>query len=154
MKKKKNKGGRPTKYFRAFARQAGKLCELGATDVQLADFFRVSPTTIETWKKSQPEFLAALTAAKTEADNAVEAALFRRAMGAEHPDTHFSVCDGMVVATPTTKHYPPDTTACIFWLKNRRAAQWREKIETAVTGPDGDSLTANLALEIARAMKK
>jgi len=34
---------------------------------------------------------------------------------------------------PTVKHYPPDTTAAIFWLKNRQPAKWREKQEVETT---------------------
>jgi hypothetical protein len=30
---------------------------------------------------------------------------------------------------PYTEHYPPDTTACIFWPKNRRRDKWRDKHE-------------------------
>jgi hypothetical protein len=36
---------------------------------------------------------------------------------------------GVVNAIPTTKHYLPDTTACIFWLKNRRPKEWRDKVD-------------------------
>jgi len=45
--------------------------------------------------------------------------------------------DGPVYA-PYREHVPPDTTAAIFWLKNRRAKDWRDKRE--LTGADGEPI--------------
>lgn len=47
---------RPTKYQEAYAEQARKLCLLGYTDAELADFFEVSESTINKWKLDYPEF--------------------------------------------------------------------------------------------------
>ena len=112
-------GGRPTSYEPEFAAQAEKLCRLGATDAEMANFFEVDEATINRWKHAQPEFCASLKRGKMEADSEVATALYRRAIGYEH--------DG--------KHYPPDPTSCIFWLKNRRADLWRDahKQEHAIT---------------------
>jgi hypothetical protein len=43
--------GRPTKYQPEFAEQAYKLCLLGATDPEMADFFEVCVATVQNWKK-------------------------------------------------------------------------------------------------------
>ncbi len=48
--------GRPTKYKAEYAEQAAKLCKLGATDAQLADFFEVSVSTVNLWKVEHREF--------------------------------------------------------------------------------------------------
>ncbi len=40
----------------------------------------------------------------------------------------------MVEQVPYVEHYAPDTTAAIFWLKNRQPAQWRDKIEAELSG--------------------
>ena len=45
--------GRPTKYKAEYAEQARKLCLLGATDMEMADFFEVSEFTINKWKKDR-----------------------------------------------------------------------------------------------------
>ena len=63
--------------------------------------------------------------------------LFHRATGYEHPEDDIKSVNGEIVITPTVKHYPPDTTAAIFWLKNRRPDLWRDKVESALTGPGG-----------------
>jgi hypothetical protein len=59
----------------------------------------------------------------------VERSLFARANGYEHDEVDIRVIQNEIVQTPIRKFYPPDTTAAIFWLKNRNPAQWREKVE-------------------------
>jgi hypothetical protein len=129
---------RPTKYKAEYAGQAAKLCLLGATDAQLADFFEVSVSTINLWKVQHPEFSEAIKVPKDMADERVEQSLFRRAMGYEHDEIDIRVVDKEVIQTPIRKYYPPDSTAMIFWLKNRKAAEWREKVEH--TGADGGAI--------------
>ena len=128
------KGGRPTKYRDAFAAQAVKLCQLGATDEDMADFFNVGITTFERWKVKYSRFRGALKAAKTEADERVTRSLYERAIGYSHPEDKIFQYEGAAVIIPTTKHYPPETTACIFWLKNRQPDQWRDKREHEISG--------------------
>jgi len=125
---------RQREYKDEYAKQAEKLCKLGATDIDLADFFGVSEQSINVWKKKHPAFKDALTAGKEEADALVEKSLFRRATGYSHAQEHISTSQGEVFVTDTIKHYPPDTVACIFWLKNRKPKEWRDKVETEHSG--------------------
>lgn len=125
---------RPTKYKPDYADQAAKLCLLGATDAQLADFFEVSVSTINLWKVQHSEFSESIKVPKTLADERVEQSLFRRAMGYEHDEVDIKVVDKEIVMTPIRKYYPPDTTAMIFWLKNRNPEQWRDKADLEHTG--------------------
>jgi hypothetical protein len=121
--------GRPTKYDSSLCKKVKKLCLLGATDKDLADFLEVTESTINNWKIEHPEFLESIKKGKKEADANVANRLYKRALGYSHPDTDVRVCDGMIVKTPMIKHYPPDTTAGIFWLKNRQPERWRDKQE-------------------------
>lgn len=122
--------GRPSKYDPAKTpEQAYKLCLLGATDKELADFFGVSEQTLNNWKAQHPAFLESLNRGKIDADARVAQSLYHRALGYEHPDTDIRVVNGEVVMTPTVKRYPPDTVAAIFWLKNRQRGKWRDKVE-------------------------
>ena len=73
--------GRPSSYKPRFVQQAKKLCELGATDVELSDFFDVSINTIGNWKTQHAAFLGALKAGKDVADDRVERSLYQRAIG-------------------------------------------------------------------------
>lgn len=125
---------RPSKYKPEYAIQAGKLCEMGATDANLADFFEVAISTINLWKIQYPEFSESLSKYKQIADQMVEQSLYRRAMGYEHDETDIRVVEGKIVQTPIRKFYPPDTTAMIFWLKNRKAGEWRDKVEQEHSG--------------------
>jgi hypothetical protein len=121
--------GRPSKYQPEYCKQAQKLCALGATDKELADFFEVSVSTLNLWKVEHPEFSESLKLGKEPADNRVRMALFHRALGYSHPEDDIRVVDGQIVITPTIKHYPPDTTACIFWAKNRMPDEFRANPE-------------------------
>lgn len=143
----------PSKYRPEFAEQAAKLCKLGATDLELADFFRVSERTINTWKVEYAPFAQALKRGKHEADDRVEQSLYRRAIGYSHEAVKiFCMKDDAeplevskeqkrrrsrmrVKKVKYTEHYAPDTTACIFWLKNRVPDFWRDKfdVDTGLT---------------------
>lgn len=125
---------RPSKFQEEFIPQAEKLCKLGATDMEVADFFEVDVRTLYRWKAENEAFCQALKAGKEVADERVERSLYARANGYEHNEVDIRVVGGEIVQTPIRKYYPPDTTACIFWLKNRRAAEWRDKVEQEHSG--------------------
>lgn len=127
-------GGRPTKYKSEYAKIAKKMCELGATDPQLAEAFDVTISTITLWKVTYPEFSAAIKISKDVSDNLVEQSLYKRALGYECEEMDVRVIEGKVVQTPVRKVYPPDPTAMIFWLKNRQKEKWRDKQEVQHSG--------------------
>lgn len=131
-----SKGGRPSRYRAEYSEQAFRLCLLGATDADLAGFFAVSEQTINAWKQAHPKFLESLKAGKDEADANVAKSLYRRALGYSH-DAVKIVADaktGTEHTVPYVEHYPPDTTACIFWLKNRQRTKWRDKQDVEHSG--------------------
>lgn len=124
--------GRPTKYKTEYCKQAAKLCKLGATDADLAEFFEVNEDTINEWKKVHPSFSESLKEAKEHFDdNKVEASLARRAQGFMRVKQVFGP-EGTVEMLQ--EEVPPDTTACIFWLKNRRSNKWSDKQDHVHSG--------------------
>lgn len=127
-------GGRPSAYKPEFAAQATKLCELGATDAELADFFGVSDRTIYRWQSQFPEFCQSLKAGKEAADERVERSLYHKATGYTHDAVKIFMPAGAKepVYAEYREHVPPDTTAAIFWLKNRRSEAWRDKTDVHV----------------------
>lgn len=131
MTKKAGKGkksvGRPTSYKPEYNRQVERLCLLGATDQQIADFFCVKVLSIHDWKKRYPLFLAAIRKGKEEADMAVTKSLYQRAIGYKVKVEKIFQYEGRAVRVPTIEKYPPDPTSMIFWLKNRRPKEWRDK---------------------------
>ncbi|CNI78492.1 Uncharacterised protein [Yersinia frederiksenii] len=128
---------RPTKYQKAYAEQARKLCLLGYTDKELADFFEVNEATINRWKRDHKEFCESIKKGKDISDGNVVDSLYQRAMGFVAPDLDIRVINDKIVKTEVTKHYPPDTAAAIFWLKNRQKKTWRDKIDHSIEGADG-----------------
>lgn len=126
--------GRPSSYKPEYAKQAEKLCILGATDIEVADFFGISVATVSNWKNEHEDFLEALKSGKDKSDDRVERSLYHRAIGYTFDSVKiFNGKDG-VVQVPFREHVPPDTTAMIFWLKNRRRDTWRDRHEH--TGAD------------------
>jgi len=131
--------GRPPKFKPEFTEQAKKLCQLGATDQEIADFFEVDVRTIYRWKADNDEFCHALKAGKEVADERVERSLFQKAIGYEQDEVKIFMPASATepVYAPFRAKIAPDTTAAIFWLKNRRPDLWRDKVTTELTGPDG-----------------
>lgn len=129
-------GGRPSEYDPKFAAIAEKMCLLGATDQELADAFGVSARTIYTWKHEHEDFSSALKAGKEVADERVERSLYQKAIGYEQDEVKIFMPGGATepIYAPFRAKVAPDTTAAIFWLKNRRSKEWRDKQEVEHSG--------------------
>lgn len=106
-----------------------RLIEEGKTEQEIADIIGISKTTLTNWKGKHPEFLYAVREARQVADGLVEAALFSRAIGYSHPEQKAFQYEGVILTHDMQKHYPPDTTAAMFWLRNRQPKRWKEKTE-------------------------
>lgn len=128
--------GAPTSYKPEYAKQAEKLAALGATDMEMADFFEVDVRTIYRWRNAHPLFCQALKAGKEVADERVERSLFLKAIGYEQDEVKIFMPAGAEapVYAPYRAKVAPDTTAAIFWLKNRRPKDWRDKHEMSLSG--------------------
>lgn len=128
-------GGRPSGYKPEYCDQAYKLCLLGADDKRIADFFEISEATLNRWKSEHPEFWESLKGGKENADAAVAASLYNRAKGYVGKKTVTATNGGIITDVQVVDEYvAPDTTAAIFWLKNRQPKQWRDKQEIDHSG--------------------
>lgn len=104
----------------------------GLTDEQIAHNMGIAVKTLFNWKQSHLPILQALKRGKEVVDRQVENALLKRALGYEYTETtreRNADTGEMVVTKEVTKQVAPDTTAQIFWLKNRKPEQWRDKQE-------------------------
>ncbi|MEX3972246.1 terminase [Paraburkholderia caribensis] len=111
-------------YKEEYAEQARKLCLLlGATDVNLANFFEVTDRTIRTWKRKHPEFAAAVDQGGMRADMEVANSLYQRALAGSE-------------------------VACFFWLKNRRFVEWRDRLSHEHTGKDGEAIAVKNTVDV------
>lgn len=138
--------GRPTDYKDEYCVQVEKLCKLGATDKEIADFFEVDESTINNWKIAHTEFFESIKRGKIIADAEVAESLFKKATGFTNQEVKIFQSDGKPLIVPFTAYYPPDTAAINIWLKNRRgrvdkgAQRWADKVETGFTDVNGDDV--------------
>jgi hypothetical protein len=136
-----NPTGRPSQYKPEYVTTVLELAERGATDVEIADYFDVSVRTLYRWKAEHEDFRQSLKVAKDVADERVERSLYQRALGFEHDAVKiFLNKEGGIVQAPYREVIAPDTTACIFWLKNRKSQEWRDKQEHEHSGNVGVQL--------------
>lgn len=98
----------------------------GLTDEQIAHNIGIRRETLYDWKKKYPNITNVLKQGKEVVDRQVENALYRTAIGFEYEEETVTN-DGMIVTTK--KYSKPNTTAQIFWLKNRKPHEWRDKQE-------------------------
>ncbi|MDT2679840.1 helix-turn-helix domain-containing protein [Enterococcus gallinarum] len=107
----------------------------GLTDEQIANNIGIRRPTLYDWKNKYSDISDALKRGKEVIDRQVENALLKRALGYEFKETTQELTeDGMRVTKVITKQQAPDTTAQIFWLKNRKPNEWRDKKETELSG--------------------
>ena len=104
----------------------------GLTDEQIAQNMGITAKTLYEWKKKYGEICESLKKGKEIIDRQVENALLKRALGHEYTETtreYIPELDEMKTTKKVTKQVAPDTTAQIFWLKNRKPDKWRDKQE-------------------------
>jgi hypothetical protein len=105
----------------------------GLTDADISHNIGISVRTLIDWKRKYPAINACLKNSKDLADTIVENALFRKATGYKTKEVSYKADnDGnLVPVSAVEKEVPPDTTAQIFWLKNRRPDLWRDRRKEA-----------------------
>ena len=99
----------------------------GLTQQQIANNLGISIDTLIENKKKYSEFNDALKKGKEVVDFEVENALLKRALGYEYEEETY---ENGILTKKVKKHVAPDTTAQIFWLKNRKPNTWKDKVET------------------------
>jgi len=122
----------PSKIGKAEAEKLAALAKAGKTDEELAASMGWSRATLHARLADAPALLVSeIREAKAVADDRVQRSLFDRACGWSC-DEERTLPDGRIVTVK--RRYPPDTTACIFWLKNRRPKEWRDRQEIEHSG--------------------
>ena len=100
----------------------------GLTDEQIAKNIGINRTTLYDWKKKEVNIADSLKKGKEVIDFEVENAVLKRALGYEYEEETY---ENGILTKKVKKQVPPDTTAQIFWLKNRQVKKWRDKVEIA-----------------------
>lgn len=110
----------------------------GLTDEQIAHNIGISRKTLADWKNKYGDISDTLKKGKEVVDIQVENALLKRALGYKFVEVTKELAEtGLIVTKKVTKQQAPDTTAAIFWLKNRKPNEWRDKRETQISGDIG-----------------
>jgi transposase-like protein len=104
----------------------------GLTDEQISHNIGIHPSTLYDWQKKYSEIAEALKNGKEVVDRQVENALLKRALGYEYEEVKQIIekdekGKDRKRIEKTIKQVIPDITAQIFWLKNRKPAEWRNK---------------------------
>ena len=113
----------------------------GLTDEQIAHNMSVSRKTLAEWKKKYSDIGDTLKKGKEIVDYEVENALLKKALGYKVKEQKLTK-DGELIEIE--REIPPDTTAQIFWLKNRRPDKWRDKVENVNINEDNKELKINI----------
>lgn len=113
----------------------------GLTDEQIAHNMGIRTSTLYEWKKKYLEISESLKRGKEVVDILVENALLKKALGYTVKEQKITK-DGLIVEIE--KEISPDTTAQIFWLKNRKPDKWRDKVENINTNDDDKVININI----------
>lgn len=143
--------GRASKYCIDHAERVYRLCLLGLIDKEICMAFGINEQTFHNWQAQHPEFKQAICYGKQEADAKVTEALYKRAIGYQHPEVVLHVIDKAVTKTVVTRYYPPDTAACRIWLKNRTRNNefiWQDSFQAEVTGKNGKPIQTESHIKI------
>jgi transcriptional regulator with XRE-family HTH domain len=124
-------GGRPKTLLKP-EKIAQKLAALGLTMIQIAGALGISERTLRQWKVDNRKLTAAIKKGRSWLTLRIEDSLAQKALGMTIPETKVSVINGRIVLTTIQKHLPPDTLACIFWLKNRAPERWGDRHDVRV----------------------
>jgi predicted DNA-binding transcriptional regulator AlpA len=138
---------------KTFPKRAEQYAREGKIDMQIAAKLGISESTYYDYQNKYPEFSEAIKRGKSVIDQEVESALLKRALGYKYEEIKTEIIDGQdkkpdkdgqmakskagtrQKVTKVTKEVPADTTAAIFWVKNRMPDKWRDKVvnETHIT---------------------
>ena len=148
--------GQPTLYKRDYCTQAHNYCLLGATNEDLAAFFEVTRRTIDNWIAAHPDFATAVRSGRVVADMRVARCLYERAVGFEQKVERTVLHQGKEWVLKNVVNHPPDTRACIFWLRNRQRGNWGDRVsaptdELGDVGAELDAAWREHQQELARA---
>lgn len=120
----------------------------GLTDAQIATNMGINVATLYRWENEFCDIRNALKDGKEVVDRQVENALLKSALGYMYDEvTEERRDDELVVTKVVHKEVQPNTTAQIFWLKNRKRAEWRDRVENAITGADGGAVKVETLTE-------
>ena len=145
--------GRKSKYNDFYVRWVRSLARRGLTVQEIADEIEVSKSTLCKWVSEHEELSDALKEGRSFADAKVEDSLYTRAVGTKVTEKKTIIsaatADGgqkPVRIEIVEREVAPDVTACIYWLKNRKPQEWRDRVE--ILSSDAESAIESIAKQL------
>lgn len=123
--------GRPTDFAEEKVAEAAELALQGLTEAEIAKRMGIDRVTLYRWRMLHENLRNTLKGAKDAADDRVELSMYQKAMGYDFVEQQAikvklnKDVEGVEVVE-VVRHQPADTTAGIFWLKNRRREGWTD----------------------------
>jgi hypothetical protein len=125
--------GRASTYVPTYAKVARQMSWLGQSNTSIGKALGVDESTVRAWADTFPAFGKALAEGRESADYRTVRSLYERANGYKHKAVKiFKGAEDELIYAPYVEHFAPDTSAAIFWLKNRRPEQWKDKTDHEV----------------------
>lgn len=141
-------------------------CRDGYTDEDISKLLGVSHTMFKEYKKTKPSLLTALKRNKAIADIRVEESLYEKAtkrtivkqvpmkLKRTYIEDGYVLTEEYIEVTEIEEEIPPDTTAMIFWLKNRKPEEWRDSRNIEHTGKDGGAIQTETKMNLSNLSDK
>ncbi len=141
-----------TKTFKLTPKLIEKLTSYGLTNEAVCNILDIAHDEFIALIEDE-SYSKAVRTGKDRTDFNVIEQLYQKAIGYEHTDYHFYSFQGELYTHEYVKRYPPDLPSIIFWLKNRRPAEWKEKVESG-GNLDEETLQKLRELAVARMREK
>jgi hypothetical protein len=145
----KQRGAKET-YKPEYVEQVKRLAALGLIESEIATFFGRAHKTIKNWRLAHPDFDEAMRVGKEIADERVVLRLYERAVGFYYEAEKVMMVDGKPQVVKYQEYLPPDTTAIIFWSKNRMPEEWRERRDASELPPPQEEEALEFNRDLAR----
>lgn len=126
--------GTPLKYEEGYVERCRVICELGASNKQLADALGISTSTLYDWQCTYPDFARAMKVGKDLPDELVVRGLFHRARGYQQVVEKVFCSEGVIVRATVIEEVAADPRSAEYWLNNRRPGEWKDKRFTEHSG--------------------
>jgi hypothetical protein len=121
--------GRKSDFVPEMIHEIEQLARLGASNEDIAEFYRISQSTVEVWFRNNPRLYEAKKRGSIQADMQVVDSLWKNANGYDYTKTEkvYNQKGICISVKQTTERVKGDTTAQIFWLTNRQPEYWRHQ---------------------------
>ena len=116
-----------------------KYFRYGMTEIQVCDLINIGISSFTRYKEKNPELWSTLKNEKQKADVEIIGSLYKRALGFEYDELKQDGTQDengklkIKSVTKIRKYVSPDTTAIIYWLRNRQG--WVDKIDAGLASP-------------------